>query len=176
MVKRMLITIAYIIAFWAFLPFVLLYPSLILDRAGMRFHKSRTRSVSGIVLSLLAIKMLFLAIGNFSRSTHKLPITALPPYNRLATSGLYEIWRHPIYLFYTMLFVGVGLIIGSGGLLLVVLPIFIVIESIHAYIEEIWLLRRHGKAYRKYRERSSWVIPKRKHIRKIFFALFASLR
>jgi hypothetical protein len=54
MVKRMLITIAYIIAFWAFLPFVLLYPSLILDRAGMRFHKSRTRSVSGIVLSGLS--------------------------------------------------------------------------------------------------------------------------
>jgi protein-S-isoprenylcysteine O-methyltransferase Ste14 len=104
--------------------------------------------------------MLFLSVRDFKRGAGKLPITAIPPYDRIVCKGVYAIWRHPVYLFYILLAAGIALITGSGGFLLVILPLFSVLCFIHAKIEEIWLIKKHGDAYRAYLKRTSLIFPK----------------
>jgi len=150
----------YIIAFWILLPILLVRLSLPLDRKGLKKSFPLIIKTVGALISLISSFMLYLSIRDFSRGAGKLPITAIPPYNQISSKGVYSIWRHPVYLFYILLTAGIGLITGSGGFLLVILPLFSIICFIHAKIEEIWLLKKHGDAYRAYLNRTSLIFPK----------------
>ncbi|MFP4013726.1 MAG: methyltransferase family protein [Chitinispirillaceae bacterium] len=159
--RRFIITLIYIAFFWILLPFALLYPSLILDRRlGLKLGRSTVNTILGVILSSVSAVMLALSILDFRKGAQKLPITALPPYDKIVTQGVYSYWRHPVYLFYTLLFAGVGLMLRSGGLLFVVLPLFSILESVHAYIEELYLVNKHGEAYRRYKRETGVVIPR----------------
>lgn len=77
------------------------------------------------------------------------PISALPP-PRLARSGPYRIVRHPIYLGFQALLVGVGLMVGSAGTVLVAGPLFLPVWLAYAALEERGLRRRFGVAWDRY--------------------------
>jgi len=51
-----------------------------------------------------------------------LPISSLPP-SEFVVAGPYRVWRHPIYAGYIYAAVGGGLLVGSWGLALVVVPL-----------------------------------------------------
>lgn len=158
--RRFIITLVYVAFFWIMLPLALLYPSFILDRRyHLKLKNSATLTVLGALLSAVSALMLALSILDFRKGAKKLPITALPPYDKIVTQGVYSYWRHPVYLFYTLLLTGVGFVLRSGGLLFIVLPIFTVLESVHAYIEELYLIKKHGLAYREYRKKAGVIIP-----------------
>ncbi|NLL12572.1 MAG: isoprenylcysteine carboxylmethyltransferase family protein [Fibrobacter sp.] len=157
---RNAITGLYIFAFWILLPILLAKISLSLDRKGLKKSFPWFIKTGGTLISLISAFMLYLSIRDFSRGAGKLPITAIPPYDQIASKGVYSIWRHPVYLFYILLAAGIALIAGSGGFLLVVLPLFSILCFIHAKIEEIWLLKKHGDVYRAYLKRTSLVCPK----------------
>jgi protein-S-isoprenylcysteine O-methyltransferase Ste14 len=157
---RNVITGLYIFAFWILLPILLVKLSLPLDRKGMKKSFPWFIKAAGILISIISSFMLFLSVRDFKRGAGKLPITAIPPYDRIVCKGVYAIWRHPVYLFYILLAAGIALITGSGGFLLVILPLFSVLCFIHAKIEEIWLIKKHGDAYRAYLKRTSLIFPK----------------
>jgi protein-S-isoprenylcysteine O-methyltransferase Ste14 len=159
-VKRALVILLYSIVFWILLPAALFYPAILLDRRGFRLRPSRLRRLAGVVLSATSAVLLYVSVRDFRRGARKLPITAIPPWDRLVTSGVYSIWRHPLYLFFTSLLAGCALIVGSGGFLFVILPVFASLELLHARIEERWLARKHGKAYDQYKKTSSLIVPK----------------
>ncbi|MDG5814781.1 isoprenylcysteine carboxylmethyltransferase family protein [Chitinispirillales bacterium ANBcel5] len=165
--KKTLITTVYIIVFWFLLPFFILFSSNKLDKRGLSIRRSNTKAITGGLIFLLSASMLWLSITEFSKGAKKLPISALPPYDKLVTRGVYNVWRHPIYLFYTLCFVGIGVLVGSGGLLFVVLPVFMFFELIHAFVEERFLTKKHGDAYDEYRKRSSLIIPKKNSVKSL---------
>jgi 1-acyl-sn-glycerol-3-phosphate acyltransferase len=102
--------------------------------------------------------MLGFSIGQFIRFGSELPISAFHT-KRLIRSGLYSIWRHPIYLFYTLLFIGVGIVLQSGAMLCIVLPLFILVELSYVVKEESLLVSRYGEEYKAYRKNTSLLIP-----------------
>ncbi|KMQ49991.1 hypothetical protein CHISP_3080 [Chitinispirillum alkaliphilum] len=161
--KKIFITVVYILFFWAILPFLLLSSSFFLDRKKeLGFQGSAAKLFTGAAVAVFSFVMLLLSVFQFSKGACKLPISALPPYDKLVSTGVYALWRHPIYLFYTTLFGGIGLAAGSGGMIFVILPLFALVVVIHALIEEFFLLRKHGEVYRQYQRSTGLLIPKRK--------------
>jgi protein-S-isoprenylcysteine O-methyltransferase Ste14 len=69
---------------------------------------------------------------------------------KLITSGVYRIVRHPIYLSWVIIFLGVA-IISDSFISLVVSLIFLIVLEIHAICEEkLILIPRYGNSYQNY--------------------------
>jgi len=94
-----------------------------------------------------------LAVGCMTRLSlagRGLPISHLPPRN-LVTSGAYATVRHPIYIGYTLAFVGVGLAARSFGVAVLSGAFLTFGWLIYALgFEEPRLFLRHGAAFRDY--------------------------
>lgn len=71
---------------------------------------------------------------------------------RLITTGVYSYSRHPIYLFFNLLFVGTLLIEGRPLFLLIWLAVGVLLHF-QALREECFLEARFGKAWCEYRRR-----------------------
>jgi 1-acyl-sn-glycerol-3-phosphate acyltransferase len=140
---------------------VLLASALFLD-LRLAWHISFTWfwTVVGGLIVVGSGLMLGAAIIQFRHFGRVMPVSALPP-DRLIQTGLYAVWRHPIYLFFTLFFVGVGLLVRSSSLLAIVLPVFIVAEAGYTALEERALARRFGTAWRNYSRRTPLLIPRR---------------
>jgi len=151
---------AYVVLFWLVLPVFISRSAWFLDRRlSLAMPPSIARAIIGGLLTAFAAWMLFRAIRDFRQFGAELPVSALPP-NRIIQQGLYTYWRHPIYVFYALLFAGLGLAFGSGGLLLVMLPLLILGEVPYVLLEERALVRRFGKAYEDYRRRAPLIVPR----------------
>lgn len=158
MVRKLVIGF-YIFLFWIILPAALVYPSIILDeRLDLHLRASSTFMIFGIVIISFSVIMLAISIRQFIHIGSELPISAFHT-KRIVRTGLYGTWRHPIYLFFTMFFISVGIIIRSGAMLFIVLPIFVLLESVYVAIEEYKLVSRYGKEYIAYRKETPLVIP-----------------
>jgi 1-acyl-sn-glycerol-3-phosphate acyltransferase len=142
------------------LPAVLLGGALFLDlRLGWHISFSWFWTIAGGTIAGGSGLALGAAIVQFRHFGRALPVSALPP-DRLIQAGLYAVWRHPIYLFFTLFFVGVGLLVRSPSLLAIVLPVFIVAEAVYIVLEERALARRFGRAWRNYCRRTPVLVPR----------------
>ena len=158
--KRALIIAFYTAMSWLVVPAAVLLPSRWLDsRLGLRFAAPAALLAVGAGLTLVSGALLVAAVVQFRRFAGELPISAFPSH-RLARSGLYRVWRHPFYLFYALLYPGVGLLMGSGALLLVMFPALVAFELWYIAREERGLVRRFGDAYLEHRRRTPLVIPR----------------
>jgi len=147
-VKKFIILAIYIILFWVILPGGLVLTALYFDSY---FHfESTPRIIAGILVLAFSIPMLSIAIVQFRKFSGKLPVSADPP-KVFIRSGLYAVWRHPIYLFYTLTLLGGTLVWGSKAMLMISMPGFIIQESIYMIIEEKFLVKRFGRSYINYR-------------------------
>lgn len=138
---------------------MLIASSLLLDNyLGLSFTPSPFFLVFGILIAAASASMLMLSIFQFSKYSRGLPISAFPPPD-LIQNGIYAIWRHPIYLFYAIFFLGLAYIIGSHSLLLISLPHLLLGEAIYIYIEEKSLKKRFGSVYKNYKKRTALIVP-----------------
>ena len=80
--------------------------------------------------------------------------------NKLATTGIYGIVRHPIYA--AFLYASTGIILISNNLYLLILPIvYLIFLSISLKnTEEKWLIDLYGDDYIKYSKEVKRFIPK----------------
>jgi 1-acyl-sn-glycerol-3-phosphate acyltransferase len=155
-----LLVAAYIVLFWLVLPAVLMGSALLLDRRlGWYLPFSWFWMVLGALVTVGSGIMLGAAILQFRHFGRAIPVSAMPP-DRLIQAGLYAVWRHPIYLFFTLFFVGVGLLVRSPSLLVIVLPVFIAAEAGYIAIEERVLAHRFGPAWRNYCLRTPLLVPR----------------
>lgn len=76
-----------------------------------------------------------------------------PLEGRLVTTGLYGEFRHPIYLFSTIAFLGVAIFMWIGLLFLPVLAIA-VFQTVRARREEQKLSQKLGRRYLRYKQRT----------------------
>lgn len=158
--KKVIILAIYIILFWLLLPGILVLSAVYLDdQLAFGRSASSCKIIPGILVLGFAVPLLAVSIMQFRRFSGKYPVSADPP-SVFIRNGLYSVWRHPIYLFYTLVLIGAALVWGSRSMLLITLPGFIVLEIIYILIEEKILLRRFGESYFNYRKITPVVIPR----------------
>ncbi len=154
--RKIIILLLYIVFFWGVIPFILLGSSVYLDSL-LAFEPYRLTAI-GILVLIIAVPMLVLSIVQYVRQSGELPVSAYPP-QAIFSRGIYNYLRHPIYLFYILVFIGIAMIRGSLSMLLIVMPVFIALNRVYVYVEEKQLIKRFGDAYRFYRKRTGIVIP-----------------
>lgn len=76
-----------------------------------------------------------------------------PEAKELVTTGLYSKIRHPIYVFSTLVFLGVTVGLKSR-LMLIFVVILTIVELIRARLEEKVLLEKFGQRYLDYKEKT----------------------
>jgi protein-S-isoprenylcysteine O-methyltransferase Ste14 len=103
------------------------------------------------VLPLLAGLVLNLA-ADVALKKHATTVKPFEASSYLVTSGAYRVCRHPMYLGFTLILVGLAVLMGSLTPLMVI-PVFVVLmETIFIRAEERMLEGRFGDTWRSYTE------------------------
>ena len=90
------------------------------------------------------------------------PVPFSPP-TQLVKTGPFSYIRNPIVLGYIMLFFGIGFLLGSMSLVLIITPIYFMLLILEIkLIEEPELEKRLGKDYLEYKERVPMFFPRLK--------------
>lgn len=79
---------------------------------------------------------------------------------KLITSGIYSKMRHPVYLGRMLMNLGF-LIMFPIVPMLIVTVVFVIVWYLMALHEEMLLMKRFGRNYKKYREKVPMFIPKK---------------
>ena len=157
--RKAFIISAYIFFFWIVIPFILVYSSSILDEI-LHFEKLKKSPslTTGIIFFAVSLPMMVISIIQYIKYTGGLPVSKFPP-EKIIRRGLYNYWRHPIYLFYILTFTAISLILRSRSMLLIVMPAFIFFTFIYIIKEETILTKRFGKPYVYYRRITGLILP-----------------
>ncbi|HEC75629.1 MAG TPA: isoprenylcysteine carboxylmethyltransferase family protein [Thermoplasmatales archaeon] len=75
--------------------------------------------------------------------------------NKLISTGIYSLVRHPIYLGNILWFLGISLILRAKYALIYV-PIFIILSMILTLAEENGLIEDFGGEYKEYKKKTRW--------------------
>ncbi len=169
MAGKKLVVLGYILVFWGVLPGILVALAAWAERVfGPRLRLPNLWP-AGLLLAGASALMLALSIAQYTRAAGSLPISAFPP-RRLIRSGVFGIWRHPIYLFFVLFFSGLAMIFWPAGALLVAIPTLAVMTFVYAKFEEGGLKRRFGPLYDGHRRQTSILIPRLIHLVRALFA------
>jgi 1-acyl-sn-glycerol-3-phosphate acyltransferase len=168
------VTLGYILTFWGILPGFL----AALAAWGERAFGPRLRLPNILPAALLLAAasgfMLALSIVQYTRASGGLPISAFPP-RQLIRSGVFGIWRHPIYLFSVFFLSGLAMVFWPAGAILVVFPSLALGAFIYARLEEGGLKKRFDSVYDGHRRQTSVLIPRLPYlVRPLFFVLSRS--
>lgn len=150
---------AYSVAFWIILPLVIAWSSLTLDEATNSHLLSGTIFVIlGLLIAVPSASLLLISLRDFISQSGELPVSALQP-PVLAQAGMYSWWRHPIYLFYDLTFVGAALACRSDFMTFVTVTLLPAAILIYVWFEERALVRRFGDEYVSYKRRTPLIVP-----------------
>ena len=117
------------------------------------------RLPTGIVLLVIGVPMVLWTIVRFLQ-TKGTPIPFDPP-PILVVNGLYSIVRNPMHLGWTIVLIGLALLMQSFTLLVIFIPLFVVVHILYLkLIEEKELEKKFGQAYLNYKKRVPMFIPK----------------
>jgi len=101
-----------------------------------------------IVLTLTLVSLVFWIVSRVQLGSS---FSVLPTAKRLVTSGIYSKIRNPIYLFTGLANMGIIYLLGNPYLLLIV-PIFVIVQIIRAKREEKILVKTFGDKYLDYKK------------------------
>ena len=104
-------------------------------------------------LALLLI-LLGLALGLWGGSTFVRHHTCILPHHRattVVTSGPYRFSRNPMYVGFTLVYLGVAVALGRIGPILTVLPALFALYVVVIRREERYLAAKFGSEYEEYR-------------------------
>ena len=136
---------------------VICFNSVLIDNfLYFDFHNSNVIMYSGVAISAFSLALFVsskISLGNNYSPCYdqKLP-------NKIVTSGIYKLVRHPIYLSNILLIVGVFIISGS----LLIIGNFILLTAFYilsAFREERYLINKFPR-YKNYSKKTGMFIPK----------------
>lgn len=107
--------------------------------------------VAGVVLIVAAIFFIVPSFRAFSRA--KTNPEPWKPTTAIVTNGIYAISRNPIYVGFTLLYLGVALLLNSLWVLLFLAPVLFVMHVGVIFREEDYLERKFGAEYVNYKKR-----------------------
>ena len=88
------------------------------------------------------------------------PIPFNPP-PKMVADGLYGIVRNPMHLGWTIVLIGLAVLMQSFTLLVIFIPLFVLVHIVYIkLIEEKELEKKFGPAYLDYKKRVPMFIPK----------------
>jgi 1-acyl-sn-glycerol-3-phosphate acyltransferase len=158
MYKNIIIFI-YTLIFWILIPVLVIAISYQLD-----YPLNLTESgfdlpvLPGVIILMFSIPLLCISIWQYSKFSGELPVSAFPS-KIIIKRGLYNYWRHPIYLFYILVLIGIAFLLRSFTMLVIVIPVFIICTFVYILIEENLLTRRFGDAYKYYKKQTGLIFP-----------------
>lgn len=109
------------------------------------------RWIVGGFLVFIGFVLALAGIRDFSRAGT--PVPTNQPVRALVTTGIHGRSRNPIYLGMLLVYAGIGIAARSPWTLLLTLPLAVTVRYGVVAREEVYLERRFGDAYRKYRAR-----------------------
>lgn len=112
----------------------------------------------GASLSLTGIVLIFKSIYDLKHYGGGTPNYRKPPV-RLVKEGAYSLCRHPMFLGYDLVAIGVALVIGSTGMLLFSIPLMLLFEVRFLKKEEGRLRKRFGDEFVEYSKRVPFLVP-----------------
>lgn len=129
------------------------------DRLGWpRWQDSVFDSV-GTLLIVSGVGVCLYCTWQFWRLGRGTPVPIQPP-DRLVVSGLFRFSRHPMYVAYVAIGIGVFLVEGHLALLLYPLALFLLAQLYLVKLEEPRLVERFGDEYKDYCRRvPRWPSP-----------------
>ncbi len=152
---------SYLIVFYLLLPAFLVATALRLD-VLLPIGLSPGPAGLAIVWCAVAVgaAIQIAAAGQLCLQGKGLPFSHLPP-SQFVGRGLYKYVRHPIYVGYTVTFLGAATLLGSFWAVAFSTPFLLVgwIGYVSFY-EESRLLTRFGKCYEQYRTSTPLLLPK----------------
>lgn len=107
--------------------------------------------IAGGLLLLAGVALMSLCLRRFSAAGTNVP-TYLPV-KALVVEGPYRLSRNPIYVGMTAIYVGVGLLLNSGWVLILAIPLLLVMRYGVIAREERFLEEKFGAPYRDYKTR-----------------------
>jgi len=115
-------------------------------------------AIIGFFLIASGLSLYCLSIAHFLR-VRGTPVPVSPP-PKLVTTGLYRFERNPMMTGLFLLFLGVGIVLGSLSLVFIFTPLFVGINVWEIKnIEEPELERRFGEEYVKYKKSVPMFVP-----------------
>lgn len=157
--RRALVVMGYLAVFWGALPMALWAVGGAFDRGLELPPPPAIARTGGAGLGVLGMGLLASAMLQLIRRGLGLPISHLPP-TKLVASGLYTRMRHPIYVSFTLTWMGLTLALGSWGRALGAGAVLTVGWVFYAVVfEEPRLRARFGDAYSHYSKRTGLVVP-----------------
>jgi protein-S-isoprenylcysteine O-methyltransferase Ste14 len=108
------------------------------------------RIFAGLVLLLLGVAMIVGAKRGFDAAGTN--IRPDQPTTALVTTGLFAHARNPVYIGGELALVGLALLLGSGWILLLMVPAMLLLHYGVVLREERYLERKFGAAYLAYKE------------------------
>lgn len=161
--KKSAYVFLYFCVFWILIPGLLYYASLLLDKylfPGSRLIADTV--IPGYILGIAGFLMLLLTLFQFKQFSGEFPVSATPP-EKIIMRGVFTVWRHPIYLFASVMLIGIALIMRSKALLIIVSPVFIIMVVLYIIREEAILIKRFGDQYIKYKRNVPFLVPRLRH-------------
>lgn len=160
-VSKAMTIVAYVAVFWILLPVFLLFTGFRLDILWpIAIPLTSGSLVAGWVLVSLGSFVIVASTAQLWYQGKGLPISDLPP-SHFVSAGFYRLWRHPIYVGFTLLFAGVTCFFGSPWCLAFSTPLLLLGWIAYVlYFEEPVLIERFGSAYLDYRKRVPLLFPR----------------
>jgi protein-S-isoprenylcysteine O-methyltransferase Ste14 len=146
--------------FWYGAVIIMILLAPIVDRAiGFRMAiPLALRLPVGIILLIIGVPTIFWTITRFVRIKGS-PIPFNPP-PALVVNGLYRIVRNPMHVGWTVLLIGVAVLMQSFTLLVIFIPLFIIVHIVYLkFVEEKELEKKFGQAYIDYKKKVPMFFP-----------------
>jgi protein-S-isoprenylcysteine O-methyltransferase Ste14 len=142
---------------------LLIVASFFMDRFwGLPEFISMPLSIAVSLPFLIIGVLLWLWSAGIFFKTKGTPVPVNPP-PKLVTDGPYAYSRNPMLTGLFMVVAGIGILFGSISLTFIMTPLFVLMSILEfKYIEEPELMKRFGKEYSEYKERTPIIIPRAK--------------
>jgi protein-S-isoprenylcysteine O-methyltransferase Ste14 len=153
--------IAATLFYWGLLPLLVLAPGLVIDHA-----LAAGGLPTSVALMTAAVFLLVCGLGWITWATSDLQKrgggtpSPLRPAKCLITGGSYRFCRHPMFLGYDLVLLGIILLIRSPGSLLVTYPLFLLWSVRWLRREERILVSRFHAAYALYQQEVPFLLPR----------------
>jgi protein-S-isoprenylcysteine O-methyltransferase Ste14 len=115
------------------------------------FEQIKATDILGLVLAVLGFLLgAWSTLPFFKAKTSMLPWTSD---NKLLTSGPYRFSRNPMYASMALIYTGIGVLLGSGLVIVLLVPLIVIMNRYVIAGEEAYLTREFGDEYLEFTQK-----------------------
>ena len=105
--------------------------------------------IIGTLIALFSFFILRKAVGQLNK--HKTTINPGGTTTAIVSKGIYKFTRNPMYVSFTLFYIGISIIFNSWGGLLLLIPLLLIVQKGIIKREERYLSQKFGNEYQGYK-------------------------